>query len=70
MERDSKLKYISRDEIQLNGLPKDFWNYHVNPITGFVTYKENDLRNKEDKEILKYSDKFGTSGARLNGNRI
>ena len=66
----SKLKYITKAEIKKDGLPRDFWNYHVDPITGFITYKENDQENLIDKEYLKYGDKFGTSGAKMNGKNI
>ena len=70
MAYKNELKYISREDIKKNGLPRDFWNYHVHPITGFITYKENAEKDKEDKEYLKYADKFGTSGAKLNGKNI
>ncbi len=31
--------------------PRDFWNYHVNPVTGFSTSVSG---NKDDKEVRKY----------------
>ena len=39
--------------------PRDFWNYKVNPITGFSTTESGDLEEIEVKKYYKQTQKAG-----------
>ncbi len=39
--------------------PRDFWNYHVNPITGFSTLETSPDEEKECKKYFKTSQNLG-----------
>ncbi len=62
------LKAITEEELEEKGMPKDFWNYTVNPITGFSTHRTRyDIRDERVSEMQKYGTNNNYTSTRVNG---
>jgi hypothetical protein len=64
------LKRLTDEEIKKNGIPYDFWNYTVNIVTGYSTFKtRNAKQNEEELEFKKYNEISHFTSSRRNGGR-
>lgn len=62
------LKIITEEQLEKEGMPKDFWNYTVNPITGFSTYRTRyDVRDERTAEMQKYGANNNYTSTKING---
>ena len=62
------LKTITEEELEKKGMPKDFWNYTVNPVTGFSTHRTRyDIRDERATEMQKYGANNNYTSTRVNG---
>jgi len=64
------LNKLTDEEIKNNGIPYDFWNYTVNIVTGYSTFKTRNVKkNEEDSELKKYNEINNFTSTRRNGGR-
>jgi len=62
------VKVLTDEEIEEKGMPKDWWNYTVNPVTGFSTHRSAYGRNGNKKfELNKYGESNNFTSTRVNG---
>lgn len=68
IKKYADLKIITEEELEEKGMPKDFWNYTVNPVTGFSTYRTRyDIRDERAIELQKYGGSNNYTSTRING---
>jgi hypothetical protein len=68
IKKYADLKPISEEELAKEGMPKDFWNYTVNPITGFSTLRtQYDVRDERNRELQKYGSANNYTSTKVNG---
>lgn len=68
VKKYSDIKVLTDNDINKNGIPRDFWNYTVNIVTGFSTHETRyDKDNRENADLNKYGVANSHSSSKMNG---
>lgn len=68
VKKYADLTPIGDEQLREEGVPKQFWNYTVNPVTGFSTLKtRQDIKTENKIALGKYGGSNNYTSIRVNG---